>query len=102
MPRERIYGEDVPFTDDSSVRTLIDLSWSRDAGHVQLGTIAVDASTGDSLNIVERFGSISVPAEEHECPSISGGLYLQLNREAINRLIRQLRRARDQAFGRDE
>jgi hypothetical protein len=30
------------------------------------------------------------------------GMYVTLDRSGINRLIRNLRRARDQAFGRDE
>ena len=107
MPRERVYSALVPFVDEDPARTVVDLSWSREAGHVQIATIAVDAATGDALNIVERFGSVSASSGDdestkHECPVISGGLYMQLDRDGCNRLIRNLRRARDQAFGRDE
>lgn len=57
------------------------VGWSREAGHVQLATIR-DGSEGS-----------------HDP---ANGLYITLDRGSINDVIRHLRRARDQAFGRDE
>ena len=61
------------------------VGWSRkdSGGHVQLATIRDrdNPESGDD------------PAN---------GLYMTMDRESINAVIRVLRRARDQAFGRDE
>lgn len=56
-----------------------ELGWSREAEYVQLGTVTTD----ESVEWDER------------------GYFVQLDREGINRLIRSLRRARDQVFGKD-
>lgn len=46
----------------------------------------------------------SIEFEENggDCVKVEGGWYVDLGRREINELIRVLRRARDQAFGRDE
>lgn len=79
MPKEWItskYPDDVP---ELGIR----VGWSRDAEHVQVAT---------------------VNAEDRELrPTPEGnGWFVALDRNEINRLIRVLRRARDQAFGKDE
>lgn len=80
MPKERIhscYAEDHP-------DLVAQITWSREpTGHVQLATLNDDA--------VEL-----VPTPE------GNGWFVTLDRREINDLIRVLRRARDQAFGRDE
>ena len=55
------------------------VKWNRDM-YVQLATVRPDG----------------------EEPSGQSGIYVDLDRDRINRLIRYLRRARDQAFGKDE
>jgi hypothetical protein len=40
--------------------------------------------------------------EDEPEPHFTDGMYVDLDRAGINKLIRNLRRARDQAFGRDE
>lgn len=91
MPAEKVYGEQMVLeTSDSTPQVpLVDVRWSRDAGYVQIVTKATDAHGG-------RLAGDS--PETH----FSDGFYVDLNRHAINDLIRNLRRARDQAFGRDE
>lgn len=67
-----------------SMETRVRVSWKRHpAGHVQIATVNDD-----------------VPPE----PTGEGdeGWYVNLDRDGLNQLIRHLRRARDQAFGRDE
>ena len=57
------------------------VSWSRETGHVQIGLDALAIATGHG--------------------SHDTGMYATFDRHGINRLIRALRKARDQAFGAD-
>lgn len=94
MPKEYINGDDrnpdLCTCKDlnegcSNCRPLnrIKVTWNRlDAGGVVQITTFKDDTTYES---------------EHELP-----MYVTLDREGINRTIRILRRARDQAYGRDE
>ena len=52
----------------------------------------------------DRYGAVQVATvdPEAELGSRESGLYVDLDRRGINDLIRHLRKARDQAFGRDE
>lgn len=59
----------------------VEVGWSKEAGHVQIAT--TDPKCEDTF-------------------SKEAGLYFELDRRSINDLIRLLRKARDQAFGRDE
>lgn len=86
MPKEVIYSEQAPYGDDDPRRSIAELSWSREAEHVQFATLFVEGSTLERLPLKD----------------IEGGIFIQLDRPGINRLIRYLRRARDQTFGRDE
>jgi hypothetical protein len=94
MPKEYINGDErdpgecrcsVPQEGCSNCRPLnrVKLTWSREdaGGYVQLVTFKDDNSY----------------ESEHELP-----MYVSLDRAGINRLIKHLRRARDQAFGADE
>lgn len=75
MPKEVVHTSQYP---GEAPNPVVPVFWSRD-GFVQLGVVMVDGSE-DPAN----------------------GLYCDLNRDQINRLVRNLRRARDQAYGRDE
>lgn len=85
MPKEYIESAEFFPESDNSPRKPIKtkITWSREdaGGHVQM-TVFRDEGTYQS---------------EHELP-----MYMTLERSQINRMIRVLRRARDQAFGRDE
>lgn len=92
MPRESIYGQqhvvDGPREANPMV-PMVDVMWSREAEYVQVVTKATDAHGG-------RW--IGESGETH----FTDGMHVDLDRKGINDLIRKLRRARDQAFGRDE
>ena len=79
MPKEIIRDK---YETDPGVCASIEVGWSRD-DHVQLGTIVLDVAD-------QRVRDVS-----------KDGMYVQLDRTGINRLIRALRKARDQAFGPD-
>jgi len=108
MPRERIYGSLMPLGDEDPERTVADVSWSREAEYVQLGVIVIDGVTGEPLDLDERARrytpQVAGGGSDGELPiiGIAGGMYMQLDRTGCNQLIRLIRRARDQAFGRDE
>lgn len=91
MPKQVVYGVDhfsVSEEDPPRIPVAV-LHWSRETGDVQL---------------VTRLLSHEVPTVEEQDNGIpvGYGMYVSLNRTGINDLIRSLRRARDQAFGRDE
>lgn len=88
MPKEiiaerPIYFEDVDGNEDleSGTQGLVEISWNSEAEHVQLVTYERAMVTYDRT---------------------FEGRYVTMDRYMINQLIRHLRRARDQAFGRDE
>lgn len=78
-------GSEVPVTDDlmgkghQIVRRGAIVRWTRDLNIVELGVAKIEVSAHSE-------------AEAH---------YLDLDRAGVNRLIRSLRKARDQAFGAD-
>lgn len=81
MPKEFIdnaswSAEDSPTWQE----TRIKVTWGRDAQYVQLATVA----------------------DAEDATEWSDGWHIDMNRRTINELIRVLRRARDQAYGRDE
>ena len=94
MPKEVVYGEGPVFGPESPARSVLEVRWSRN-GFVEIGSRIVHAADLSAY----------VPTEQ-ERPDLNGaaipGLYMALDRAAINETIRHLRRARDQAFGRDE
>jgi len=96
MPAEHVYGiqHSMPTPDGRSEPViggvpLVDVRWNRDGEYVQIVTKETDAHGGRLVG--------DAPETHY-----TDGLYVDLDRNAINRLIRNLRRARDQAFGRDE
>lgn len=87
MPKEIVYGEDHGIDNG---RSQVEVRWDREAGDVSLVTKCVDPIDGGRL------------IKEDEGIHYTDGFHVQVDRRAINRLISNLRRARDQAFGRDE
>lgn len=82
MPKENI--------DDCVIKGFrAEVTWSP-AGHVQVASV----NTASTLTLTG-----DEPGDE---PEPFDGWRITLDRGGINRLIRSLRRARDQAFGRDE
>lgn len=71
MPKEVIYATPAPY--------VAEVGWTRNLPGISLATIDPDAEVG-------------TPAS---------GWYIHLDRDGVNRLIRTLRKARDQAFGSD-
>jgi hypothetical protein len=89
MPKETVYGELLPIegaADDPNERPIVQVRWSRETGDVQ---------------VVTRKLGYEMAGPDDEL-TFAYGMYVTLDRRDINDLIRYLRRARDQAFGRDE
>lgn len=86
MPKETTYAEANMVEGHGNVTfKSADVSWHRDAGIVDVGITA---------------RQLDGPAIGETDPEHSA--YASFSRHAVNKLIRDLRRARDQAFGRDE
>ena len=85
MPKEVVHTCEQ-FSGEYPAETLIaETCWSREAEYVQLATTRVNTMTHERITA-----------------TVDGGWFVNLDRRGINDLIRNLRRARDQAFGRDE
>lgn len=84
MPKEYVDScfklEDGPEPGPPVPNFRVKVGWNREVGYVNIATVNEEAPLG----------------------TVESGLYVDLNRRGINDLIRHLRRARDQAFGRDE
>jgi len=93
MPAEKVHGIQAALEVGELVPSpqvpIVDVRWNREGSYVQIVTKATDAYGG-------RYAGES--PETH----FTDGMYVDLDRAAINKLIRNLRRARDQAFGKDE
>jgi hypothetical protein len=84
MPKEYVDSTMPHMTENGVIEDdpfRVKVSWNKETGDVQIATIN--------------------PGNEYAYDEI-GGYYVDLDRTQINRLIKVLRRARDQAFGRDE
>jgi hypothetical protein len=93
MPKETVYGQSMALAVEpggaiiADPRTpVVEVRWHRESASVQVVS-----------RIQER--EIAGPGESLTCEY---GMYVDLDRHGINHLIRNLRRARDQVFGRDE
>lgn len=84
MPKEVIYSTVEQYN--------IEVGWNREASDVQVGIV-----TADGTPIANHLG----PNGATEIAAFTS-LWGNLDRAGINRLIKSLRTARDQAFGRDE
>jgi hypothetical protein len=85
MPKELVHDDGQFSADEPTLECVVGVHWAREAEYVQIATTLVHMAD-------------HMPVER----SVSGGWYVNLSRGGINDLIRNLRRARDQAFGRDE
>src|SRR5262245_41923080 len=114
MPRERIYTQHSNPQHSEPPPFATEVVWHRDHGYIQLATTCRDGAdrivsilnewlteagqpTIDAGTVREKLA-----AGEHPDPDFDGWYATLERREDVNRLIRVLRRARDQAFGRDE
>lgn len=98
MPREHVRSRDagmiegigpedpIDNTTYENERAIAEVRWNKEAGHVQV--------------VTRKKGYEVCPFGEEA--SYAYGMYITLERQEINDLIRILRKARDQAFGRDE
>ena len=91
MPKVYVEGlHDYYETEDADPdKSVICVRWGRETGDVQVVTRLRDAEVFFSED-----SDAVIPAKY--------GWHVELDRRGINELIRNLRRARDQAFGRDE
>ncbi len=112
MPRERIFGSDAPYTEASSARSVVGVTWNRD-DHVQVFVELFNddlqyVSGEDCPDVVVIGGEDPIKTRTADGDEAvrrkiwADGFYVSMDRDGINKLIRNLRRARDQAFGRDE
>lgn len=85
MPKELIHSDPALWNDDDENRGYLELRWSRETDSVQVASVVLRKSDHSPVT-----------------REVQGGWYIDLNRRSINQLIRNLRRARDQAFGKDE
>lgn len=85
MPKELVYSrEALAGQVATALVEHVAIGWTKDYGPVQIGMV-----NGDTVDL-------TINGE----PS-NGGLWMDLDREQINRLIRSLRKARDSAYGAD-
>ena len=112
MPKEMIHCRDFGRTvlletldGEKEIGTLdtdaLKVGWSKEVGHVELAVCQMVEGS-----FVEH-GFLDGPQEETDCDkrvrlALLTPRYIQMDREGLNRLIRTLRQARDDAFGRDE
>ena len=91
MPKESVRGSEMIEADRDGrvVVGTVDVCWSRNDDTVQVVSKAVFRADGSRVS-------------DSKTVDVTDGLYVNLDRAGINALIRNLRRARDQAFGRDE
>lgn len=87
MPKEYIIPQNVARRCDENggPRESVRVGWDR-VGYVQIATVL-------------QAGTDGAPTEH--VSAVDQGQFVDLDRESINRLIRTLRKARDQAFGSD-
>lgn len=105
MPKEVLYGTQLPYSDDDPGRSVVEVRWSGEAGHIQLVTRCIRADTHETYVPDEWQEALQQLPEADQYPGIltcHDGFYVDLDRRTVNDLICKLRRARDQAFGRDE
>jgi hypothetical protein len=96
MPRETIGTENYPGDHVNPIQ----VSWVGNGGFVGIGV--EDPTSLFDWRMVRKLlpDPNVIPDSDGEQPM--KGFWAQLNREDVNRLIRVLRKARDQTFGHDE
>ncbi len=102
MPKETVAGCELPWGEDYPARSVVQVLWSRDE-HVQVVSRCIHQLDGSDIGPpVYENGRAVQPLMDAEQIPFTNGMYVNLDRRGINELIRTLRRARDQAYGRDE
>lgn len=91
MPKEVIFDKNR----DQNEKYFVRLGWDKEAEYVRLATVNSDG--GLMLPDTTKTKTELKPYDT-ETP----GWFVSLDRTGINRLIRALRKARDDSFGRDE
>jgi hypothetical protein len=89
MPKELIYTPDAQF--------ILEVNWGRDTGHIQIGSTTRPGQGNITLPLAEL-----VREWDDDTKELATGLFCTLDRYYVNKLIRVLRHARGQAFGKDE
>jgi hypothetical protein len=84
MPKETVYSKYYGRSTPDHPEPEVTVGWSKESEHVEMAVLMPEG----------------VPLEVN-FPE-SNGWYAQLDRAGINRLIKILRKARDDAYGRDE
>ena len=120
MPVERIYGASPPYgthEEPGEAVSIIEVTWGRHGTPVQIATKCVRRDDGTDyhppLEAIEMVhagtglpvegASDLVVGELLEAEGIaSSGFYADFDRNALNQLIRVLRRARNAEYGSDE
>jgi hypothetical protein len=95
MARHNIYP--TPNPDGTDAENRLELHWQRDGG-VQLASTAWMGEAGKPDTVIEYLPS----DDKGDTYRAWDGPFVDLTRSQLNHLIKQLRVARDQAFGRDE
>lgn len=99
MPREAVHGERIPTFDSNLPEEAMSAEdWEREQ---PVAEVRWHRWPESHVQVVTRLKGYEIYAEPGT-PTCEYGMYVTLDRDGINRLIRNLRRARDQAFGRDE
>lgn len=89
MPKEKISSK----YSDKLEETFLQVSWSREGGHVEVATIVPSG----------KLMAYDPETKTHQVLDVqSPGWFMQMDRGNINEAIKVLRKARDQTFGRDE
>jgi hypothetical protein len=122
MPKELIVGEHPYLGEDGpeDARSVVEVRWHGESGYFQIATRCVRDSNRDVgyvppyvAKVIADGGGVTTsdnvqytPGSPEPLPTVvhvaADGFYVTLERSGINDLIRVLRRARDQAYGRDE
>lgn len=115
MPRETVRSADYNFVplkegadgsnpwDPMTRLGCVEVGWSKKpTGHVELATC-------DDSILHNLFEQVATAVEDKTDVEVvvreffhGGGIWISLDREGSNELIRKVRKARDDAFGRDE
>jgi hypothetical protein len=100
MPKEMVFGTALPYSKVSSAKSVIGVHWGIEQEYVQVSASLFN----DDMKYATGDGVVRVADGDDKVARDlwARGFYVDLDRGGINRLIRNLRRARDQAFGRDE
>lgn len=94
MPKENVY--------DTNTTQSVEVTWGRDQAHVQVGA-RFAGQPFRFLHEPDQEPAAGDPVPPPGEPLVFESLHVTLTRRGqVNELIRVLKRARDQAFGRDE